>query len=201
MAGPLGKSTEKEIEETMTTRNITITLTAAIASLIVSAPQMVAKTAGDVTVAKEARETLKDLKGFATKAAGSAEDLEFLSQRNTVSADSHLPPLIELREDVNTMGKEIASLEAQRDSLEPWEQAAVDKVVPLLKEAADNTQGAIHYFNESRLGLWTPNYRSYVQKVQRDSDQIAQTLKDYMKYESVREAEVKLESAIGAGSN
>ena len=185
----------------MTKRNLTITLTAAIASLIASAPQMVAKTAGSVTVAQEARETLKELKGVAAKAAGEAENLDYLSQRSTVSADSHTTPLMELREEVNTMGKEIATLEAQRDSLEPWEQEAVDKVVPLLKEAADNTQGAIHFFNTNRTHLWSSDYQAYAQKVESDSNQIAKTLQNYLKYEEVREAETQLQSTIGAGSN
>jgi hypothetical protein len=189
------------MKETMTKKSYSITLTVAIASLIAFAPQMTAKTAGSVTVAQESRETLKELKGVAAKAAGSAERLEMISRNPNISADSHFTPLQELRLDVNTMGAEIAGLEAQRDSLDLWEQAAVDKVLPLLKEAADNTQSAIHYFNESHLYLWGPDYHSYTAKVERDSDQIAQTLKTYLKYEDVREAELQLQSTIGAGSN
>jgi hypothetical protein len=189
------------MKETMTKKSYSITLTAAIASLIALAPQMTAKTAGSVTVAQEARETLKELKGVAAKAAGSAEQLEMISRNPNISSGSHFTPLQDLRLDVNTMGAEIAGLEAQRDSLDPWEQAAVDKVLPLLKEAADNTQSAIHYFNESHLNLWGPDYHSYTANVERDSDQIAQTLKTYLKYEDVREAELQLQPTIGAGSN
>jgi hypothetical protein len=185
----------------MTTRTCSITVTAAITALIAFAPQIVAKTAGSVTVAQEARETLKELKGIAAKAAGQAEYLDHLSQFNAGDSSSHMIPLGELREEVNTMGKEIAGLEAMRDSLEPWEQEAVDKVLPLLKEAAANTQSAIHYYNENRRHLWSPDYQAYTGKVEQDSNQIARTLENYLKYEEVREAEIQLQSTIGAGSN
>ena len=49
--------------------------------------------------------------------------------------------------------------------------------------------------------LWGPEYHTYAAKVERDSDQIAQTLKTYLKYEDVREAELQLQPTIGAGSN
>jgi len=201
MARPFGRQMGKEMQKTMIKRSYSITMTAAIASLIALAPQMAAKTPGSVSVAQEARETLKELKGNAAKAAESAERLEMISRNPSISSDSHFMPLQELRLDVNRMGKEIASLEAQRDSLDPREQAAIDKVVPLLQEAAGNTQSAIHYYNESHLYLWSPEYHTYAAKVERDSDQIAQTLKTYLKYEDVREAELQLQPTIGAGSN
>jgi hypothetical protein len=201
MVRPFGRQVDKEMQETMMKRNYSIAMTAAIASLIALAPQMTAKTPGSVSVAQEARETLKELKVVAAKAAGSAERLEMISRNPNISSDSHFTPLQDLRQDVNTMGQEIASLEAQRDSLDPWEQAAIDKVVPLLQEAAGNTQSAIHYYNQSHLYLWGPDYHSYTAKVERDSDQIAQTLKTYLKYEDVREAELQLQSTVGVGSN
>src|SRR5664280_1639453 len=107
MAGSIRQIYWERDRGNMTKRNLTITLTAAIASLIASAPQMVAKTAGSVTVAQEARETLK--------------------------------------------------------------------------EAADNTQGAIHFFNTNRTHLWSSDYQAYAQKVESDSNQIAKTLQNYLK--------------------
>ncbi len=185
----------------MTMKIYSITMTAAIASLVALAPQAVAKTATSVSVAQEARETFKQLKSAATSASAEAERLEMLGLNPEISPESHVVPLMDLRRDVNTMGKRIASLEAQRDSLEPWEKEAVDKVLPLLKDAADNTQNAIEYFNGNRAHLWTAEHLNYTANVERDSDGIAKTLKTYLQYKDVREAELQLESTVGAGSN
>ncbi|MGC4051360.1 MAG: hypothetical protein QM757_18535 [Paludibaculum sp.] len=76
------------------------------------------------------------------------------------------------------MGKEIATLEAERDTLQPWEQQAIDKVQPLLKEAAANAEEAIEYFNNNHNFLWSPRYRGYAEKVKKDSYEIAKTLKN-----------------------
>jgi hypothetical protein len=73
--------------------------------------------------------------------------------------------------------------------------------LPLLKEAAANTQSATEYFNENRNRLWTPEYRSFAQKIWHDSDQIARTLSNYLKFEKVREQEQQLQSTIESGVN
>ncbi len=165
----------------MTKTSCSITLTAAFAALVAFAPQIAAKTIGSAAVAQKARETLKDLRLSASTAAGLAERLQMLAENPEVSSDTHYTSLMDLRHDVNTMGKEVAALEAQRSALEPWEQDAVDKVVPLLKETAQNTQSAILYFNANRAHLWTAAHKDYNENVERDSNEIAKTLETYLK--------------------
>jgi hypothetical protein len=160
----------------MSKRTCSIGISAAIASLIAFAPQASAKPASSVTVAQEAQDTLKEMKGIAATAAGEASRLEKLSENSVIDSEVHRDALWSLRRDVNTMGQEIAGLEARRESLEPWEREAVDKVLPLLKEAAASTQSAIEYYNENRNRLWSPEYRALTEKISHDSDQIARTL-------------------------
>gem|GEM_PF-1389177 len=185
----------------MTRKNCSITLTAAIASLITLAPQMMAGTPGSVSIAQGAQQTLKEMKLTAAMAAEKAEQIDFYSVENKASPDAYLTPLNALRDDVNTMGKQIASLEAQRDSLRPWEQKAVDKVLPLMRDAAANAQNTIHYFNENHLHLWSPDYQKLATSVERDSRQIASTINTYLKDENAREAAAPSHSIIGRGSN
>jgi hypothetical protein len=185
----------------MSKRTCSIGISAAIASLIAFAPQASAKPASSVTVAQEAQDTLKEMKGIAATAAGEASRLEKLSENSVIDSEVHRDALWSLRRDVNTMGQEIAGLEARRESLEPWEREAVDKVLPLLKEAAASTQSAIEYYNENRNRLWSPEYRALTEKISHDSDQIARTLKNYLKYEKVREEEQQLQSTIESGAN
>ncbi|MGD1154295.1 MAG: hypothetical protein ABSA41_00525 [Terriglobia bacterium] len=117
------------------------------------------------------------------------------------SPDSHLAKLTALKGEVNRMGQEITSLMAERESLPPWEQPAVDKALPLLQATAANTESAIEYFNENRDRLWTEAYRDYADRVWRDSEQIAKTLKNYLKYDTLRDQEVRVEERIWADSD
>ncbi|MEO8658182.1 MAG: hypothetical protein ABI693_06915 [Bryobacteraceae bacterium] len=182
------------------TKRIGSITTAAIAWAIASAPCAAAKPAVSITAAHEARETLGELKGLASKAAGNAYQLEIYIRDARLGRDSQMFPLVSLKEDVNKMGKDMASLEARRDSLDPWEQQAIDKVLPLLREAAANAERATVYFNENGTHLWGPEYRSSLDKAYRDSDQIANTLKNYLKFEKAHEQEEHLEATIGGGA-
>ncbi|WP_321472326.1 hypothetical protein [uncultured Paludibaculum sp.] len=185
----------------MTKRSFSITLMAAIGSLVAIAPQSFGETASIVNTNQNPRTMLEEMRSVASDSATEAEHLRMYAANSALSSDSHLSPLWALKYDVNQMSKEISALEAERDTLQPWEQQAVDKVVPLLKEAATNTEGAIEFFNNNHNFLWSPQYRTYTENVKRDSDQIAKTLKNYLKYEKVQQEEEQLRSTITPGAN
>jgi hypothetical protein len=132
--------------------------------------------------------------------ADEADQLRMIANSKS-SPDSHLAKLTALKGEVNRMGQEITSLIAERESLPPWEQPAVDKALPLLQATAANTESAIEYFNENRDRLWTEAYRDYADRVWRDSEQIAKTLKNYLKYDTLRDQEVRVEERIWADSD
>jgi len=140
----------------------------------------------------DAKETLQDMEMHAADAADRAADLAQISLSSQLSRDSHSWRLMAIRDDVNKMGREIETLEAERDSLPKWEQQASDKTLPLLKEAAASTQSAIEYLTENPEQLWTPSYRGYADTIFRDSDQIAKTLRDYLKYPRAQQVEQNL---------
>ena len=127
--------------------------------------------------------------------ADEADQLRMIANSKS-SPDSHLAKLTALKGEVNRMGQEITSLMAERESLPPWEQPAVDKALPLLQATAANTESAIEYFNENRDRLWTEAYRDYADRVWRDSEQIAKILKNYLKYDKVRDHEVQVGERI-----
>jgi len=148
----------------------------------------------------EARDTLEDMDISAAAVADEADQLVQISQSNQLSAETHITMLNAIKEDVNRMGREIASLEGERDSLPKWEQRASDKTLPLLKETADNTRKALEYAGQNRTRLWMEDYRNYANTIWRDSGQIAKTLKDYLKYARARGEEQELEQDLGMGN-
>jgi len=188
----------------MTKKSISIT-SAMLITLSLPLAQAAVKMAGTITVADFAKETLakktlKQVQASAAVVADEADRLRMIANSKS-SPDSHLDKLTALKVEVNRMGQEISSLEAERESLAPWEQQAVDEVLPLLQATAANTEGAIEYVSENRNRLWTEAYRDYADRVWEDSAQIAKTLKDYLKYEKLRDQEVQVEERIWADSD
>jgi len=185
----------------MTKKSISIT-SAILITLSLPLAQAGIKMPGTITVADLARETLakktlKQVQGSAAAVADEADQLRMIANSMS-SPDSHLAKLTALKGEVIRMGQEISSLKAERESLAPWEQQAVDEVLPLLQATAANTESAIEYFNENRDRLWIETYRDYTDRVWQGSDQIAKILKNYLKYDRLRDQEVYVEERIRA---
>jgi len=147
------------------------------------------------TLEQEATGTIRDLQGQASALANQADQLRMGISGNENSWDSQLWQLDAIKSDINAMGKELHTLQAERDSLTPWQREAIDRAQLLLKEAAANTNEAIDYFNGNRGHLWTPEYRAYVSNVRKDSEQLSHDLKIDVNLAKVRDREQRLAAA------
>jgi hypothetical protein len=187
----------------MTMKNISIT-TAMLITLSLPLAQARVGMPGTITVADLARETAakKNLTRAQASARAMADDADQLRRiaNPMFSPDSHRDKLTALKGKVNQMGQEISSLRAERESLAPWEQQAIDEILPLLQATAENTESAIEYFNAHGDRLWLETYRDYADHIWQGSDQIAKILKNYLKHDRLRDQEVYAEERIRAAS-
>ena len=187
----------------MTMKNISIT-TAMLTTLSLPLAQARVGMPGTITVADLARETaarktLTRAQASAGAVADEADQLRRIADP-MFSPDSHRDKLTALKGKVNRMGQEISSLRAERESLAPWEQQAIDEILPLLQATAENTESAIEYFNAHGDRLWMGTYRDYADHIWQGSDRIAKILKNYLKYDRLRDQEVYAEERIRAAS-
>ena len=187
----------------MTMKNISIT-TAMLITLSLPLAQARVGMPGTITVADLARETAakKNLTRAQESAGAMADEADQLRRiaNPMFSPDSHRDKLTALKGKVNQMGQEISSLRAERESLAPWEQQAIDEILPLLQATAENTESAIEYFDAHGDRLWLETYRDYADHIWQGSDQIAKILKNYLKYDRLRDQEVYAEERIRAAS-
>jgi hypothetical protein len=187
----------------MTKKNISIT-TAMLITLSLPLAQAGVGMPGTITVADLARETVakRTLERAQASAAAVADEADQLRRiaNPMFSPDSHRDKLTALKGKVNRMGQEFSSLRAERESLAPWEQQAIDEILPLLQATAENTESAIEYFNEHGDRLWMETYRDYADRIRQGSDQIAKILKNYLKYDELRDQEVYVEERLRAAS-
>ena len=145
---------------------------------------------------KDPGATLQDLEQSAFDAARQADSL---SVAYDLSWETHSGYLNSLRDDINRMGRDLRSLDDRFDSLVPWQKQAVNKVEPMLKDAAANTGHAIDFLNEHRYELWSGDYHGYITSLFDESRQIADTLKDYLKYAKAHNQEQQLKETLGGG--
>ena len=187
----------------MTTKNMIITATMLITGSIPAAPASVVLPSS-IAVAELAKETLakttlKQVQVSAATVADQADHLRLMASL-TASPESHLVELVALKDEVNRMGQEIKMLKVAGDSLAPFEQQALENILPLFRAVAANTESAIDYFNEHQEHLWTEANREYADRVSQDSEQIAKILKNCLKYDKLLMQEKQIGEHIRANS-
>ncbi|MEO8126663.1 MAG: hypothetical protein ABI822_06185 [Bryobacteraceae bacterium] len=181
----------------MTARAISITLASILACSLSTAQIAICKPSG-TPAEREAKGTLKDINQQALIVADEAEQLSRLAENTQNSADTHISRLETIRAEVNRMAREINRLQDERKVLALWEQQAIEKALPVLNETATKAGKAIAYFDANREMLWAAEYRNNIDDIRKDSEQVAKTVKDYLKYQKVSNEAEQLQHSLGA---
>ncbi len=154
-------------------------------------------------VEREGSVTVTDLLSQAAQEAAQlsrdADDMESLLNSD-VSWQTHADMLDRIREDVNTLGRTVARLNTTYESGSEWQQQAVDRILPLLRELASNTTAAINHLNANQVRPTTPDYVTYLKENADTAHQLADITSDLVKYAKSRTTLEKMEEKLGIPS-
>ncbi|HET8638164.1 MAG TPA: hypothetical protein VFL96_15045, partial [Acidobacteriaceae bacterium] len=103
---------------------------------------------------------LREASMSATQLKNDSVEMESYA-RSQLQWQTHARQVNLIREHVNNSGKILADLHEARDTAEPWQQEAIDRITPLLQELASNTTSIIDHLNEKQQ-TWHPEYQSYL---------------------------------------
>ena len=145
-------------------------------------------------------ELMEQAKTHARELRVDAEQMETF-HLSPMTWESHAAKLSEIRGHVNSMGKVVGKLEHLRPAASAWQQQAIDRIVPVLKQLAFSVQNSIDHLAEVRgrdLRLSDNRYHLSI------SADLAVTLesmiRDYVDYgtarRQVRELNSKLELPV-----
>lgn len=150
-------------------------------------------------VEREDNAEVTDLLSQAALEAGQlshdADDMESLLHSD-VSWESHADMLNRIRDDVNTLGKTVARLNTTYQSGSEWQQQAVDRILPLLRELASNTTAAINHLNANKSRPTTPDYVNYLQENAETAHRLSDVTADLVKYAKSRTTLQKMEDKL-----
>jgi len=148
-------------------------------------------------VASDPRAALRQIEADASGAAVVADELD-QPNHNFLSKATDMEFLMQIGDDINRMGKEIQRLESEQAVLTPWERDALTKAVPLLRDAAENTDHAVNLLKGTITSVWAAKvYRSDTEKIEKDFAQTAKLLRNYLKLEDATGKEERLRQSLG----
>lgn len=97
---------------------------------------------------------------------------------------THAEELNQMRDDINQTAKTVVELNDSRLRAAPWQVAAIDRIIPLMKEIAANTTDAIEFLNKYQSRLNEPKYEDYVEASSDVATQLADLVASYVDYGS-----------------
>jgi chromosome segregation ATPase len=148
---------------------------------------------------QEVSQLLSQVKTEAIALEQDSDQLAVWARTKQGAWQSHADRLTLIREHINTAGQLLTQLNEARETASPWQHQAIDRIYPLLKELADNTEATINHLNDNRNNIRFPEYRDYAKAGADLAQELAELVRDYVEY-GEHEAEFhrlqeKLESA------
>jgi hypothetical protein len=135
----------------------------------------------------------------AAQLSSDADEMESLLHSD-VSWQSHADMLSRIRDDVNTLGSTVGRLNTTYELGSEWQQEAVDRILPLLRELASNTTAAINHLNANQARPTTPDYVNYLEKNAEAAHQLSAMTSDLVKYAKSQATLEKMETRLGLPS-
>lgn len=124
---------------------------------------------------------LSDARVHAWEAARDAETLQSYTM-SKIGWETHASQLRMITGHVNDLGKVAAQLTDMRSQGSPWQQTAIDRINPLLRELADDTTTTIKHLSDHPNQVNMQQYRDYASASNDDADRIATLISDFVNY-------------------
>ncbi len=128
---------------------------------------------------------LVEARSYAVQAEDHADTLKSYTTSG-LSWQSHAIQLNEMKEHVNDMGKVIANLNNARPEGSPWQQDAIDRINPLLRDLADQLSTTIKHLNDHQSQIKQGPYRDYTSANYDLASRIATLISDIVEYDKAK---------------
>ncbi|MGD0224781.1 MAG: hypothetical protein ABSF71_20825 [Terriglobia bacterium] len=157
-----------------------------ILSLLVARCFLVAPAAKAVDTPTESSEEVSQLlsqvKTEAIALERDSDELAAWTRAKQVTWQSHGRKLNVIRGHVNRAGELLTKLNEAREGASPWQHQAIDRIYPLLKELADNTQATINHLNDNQSNVHFSPYTDYAKANYDLAQELAALVSDYVEF-------------------
>lgn len=130
----------------------------------------------------EASEVLAEIRGLSARLADDTQFLALQSRWNQLSWESHAQYLNDIRWRINRMGEKLSRLQEISGMIAPWQQKAIERVMPKAMALAERTEGAIAFLNEQQGNMWSAPYTEHVNAMADHAEEIKSTVSMFLDY-------------------
>jgi hypothetical protein len=116
--------------------------------------------------------------------------------RSNLAWESHSGRVSEIKEHINNVGKTLTRLNDVRATASAWQQQAIDRITPLMKDLADNVTATIQSLDENRHRLHTPDYKEFLVANHEMTTEVVHLVSDYVEYGKAKAKVEKLSQRL-----
>jgi hypothetical protein len=148
-----------------------------VAGYVLFAPSLKAE-AGD---SAEITRLLAEAKTEAVELKNDADHMHSFTN-SRMSWESYAGKAEMIKEHVNKTGQLLAKLKDAESEGAPWQQTAVQRIEPLLKELAGNVESTITYLNANPAKIHFSAFKDYVKANYELSSELEALIRDFVNY-------------------
>ncbi len=152
--------------------------------------------AADRPDSEQVSNLLSQVKSHAFQMKEDAATLESYTRLGGVSWQTHASVITQMKERINEAGRDVQKLEDAKKSASPWQEMAIQRIQPLLRELATNTGKAIQYLNENPKRLSMDPYKSYLEANADVSEELSSMISDFVDYGNTKQRLEMLERRL-----
>ena len=113
-----------------------------------------------------------------------------------LSWEVHARRLHEMKEHTTDLISEVNQLNSLRNEGSPWQQEAIDRINPLLREMAETLSATIDHLNENQSRVHMPAYQQYAMANSDVMGRAAKVISDVVQYGEARAKAIDLEKTL-----
>lgn len=139
---------------------------------------------------------LQDAKMSANQLKLDAVQMESYT-RSKMNWQSHSSQISRIKEHIDRAGEIVSKLEGARGSVEQSHQTSIDRITPVLKELASNTESIINHLNKTPNHLMNPTYKEYLASNAELASELSKLVGDAVDYDTTKTKIQGLQEKLG----
>jgi hypothetical protein len=159
----------------MLQRKTSLTLAMALVAGCVAIPNL------SGAESQEINKLLGDTRAKAVQLAADADSLQSFTRSN-ISWQTYSRQLDSMKENINAAGKLLTQLKDAEATGEPWQQEAIRRIEPLLKDMADNTSTTIKYLDANKNKIHAQEFKDLCEANLDIANNLESLIRDFVSF-------------------
>jgi hypothetical protein len=122
--------------------------------------------------------------------------LQSYTRQTKLDWTTHAKQITRMKNHINAAATTVTALDEARGYAKPWELAAINRILPYMREIAEDTTNAIDFLNKNQGQLNNQDYKEYLKQNADMSRELATLVAQFVDYGNSKGGYDKLQKSL-----